>query len=295
MVGNMKSILLDTDIGTDIDDAVCLGYLLRQPKCDLVGITTVSTQPRLRASLASALCIAAGKTVPIHAGTDYPILGGIRNREVPQAQILSSFPHQADFPNASAIEFMRNTINARPGEITLLCVGPTTNVALLFSCYPGVAAKLKQLVLMCGVFIDPSEETGPVEWDAMCDPTAAAITYKSSVVSTSIGTNVTFKCRMPVTEAITRFDLAGGPFGVVSAMASIYGQTRPTLIFNDPLAAAVIFCPGICDYEQGLVEVELESDRAAGMTHFVRGTGPHKVASVVRPEMFMNHFFDVIS
>ena len=48
----MEKILLDTDIGSDIDDAVCLSYLLRQPRCELVGITTVSGQPDKRAALA---------------------------------------------------------------------------------------------------------------------------------------------------------------------------------------------------------------------------------------------------
>ena len=63
-------VLLDTDIGSDIDDAVCLAYLLRQPRCELLGVTTVSgREPRLRASLADGICRAAGRDdVPIHSG-----------------------------------------------------------------------------------------------------------------------------------------------------------------------------------------------------------------------------------
>ena len=57
-------VLFDTDIGTDIDDAVCLAYLLAQPACELLGITTVSGEPTKRAMLASALCQAAGKDIP---------------------------------------------------------------------------------------------------------------------------------------------------------------------------------------------------------------------------------------
>ena len=69
---NKKKILFDTDIGSDIDDAVCLSYLLANPQAEIVGITTVSGQPTERAELASCLCIAAGKPdIPIYPGCAY--------------------------------------------------------------------------------------------------------------------------------------------------------------------------------------------------------------------------------
>lgn len=71
----LKKVILDTDIGSDIDDAVALAYLLKHPQCQLMGITTVSGEPIERAKLASALCIAAGKPdIPIYPGTENPIL-----------------------------------------------------------------------------------------------------------------------------------------------------------------------------------------------------------------------------
>ncbi|MGB9625007.1 MAG: nucleoside hydrolase [Phycisphaerae bacterium] len=73
-------ILLDTDIGSDIDDAVALAYLLRQPQCELLGITTVTGEPEKRARLADAICRAFGRSdVPIFSGAARPIL-------VPQRQ-----------------------------------------------------------------------------------------------------------------------------------------------------------------------------------------------------------------
>ena len=68
-------ILLDTDIGSDIDDAVCLAYLLAQPDCELLGITTVTGEAVERAKMASALCKVAGKDVPIYPGVEQPIPG----------------------------------------------------------------------------------------------------------------------------------------------------------------------------------------------------------------------------
>src|SRR5438270_9043870 len=118
-------ILLDTDIGSDIDDALCMAYLLRQPLCELIGITTVSGEPERRAMLADAICRAEGRTdIPIHSGSPRPLLGAQRQPHVPQAAALERWPHTPRFAPCTAVEFMRQTIRARPGEITLLAVGP---------------------------------------------------------------------------------------------------------------------------------------------------------------------------
>ena len=65
----MTKVLLDTDIGTDVDDAVCLAYLLSHPDCELLGITTVTGEAVKRASLASVLCKAAGREIRILVAT----------------------------------------------------------------------------------------------------------------------------------------------------------------------------------------------------------------------------------
>src|SRR5512143_1335637 len=78
-------LLLDTDIGSDIDDAVCLAYLLANDRCELLGITTVTGEPQKRACLASALCAVAGKHVPICSGSPLPLLIPQRQTEAPQA------------------------------------------------------------------------------------------------------------------------------------------------------------------------------------------------------------------
>ena len=79
------NFLLDTDIGSDIDDAVCLAYLLANPACDLLGITTVSGEADLRAAIASALCKVAGRSIPIYPGRDEPLLIAQKQPHAPQA------------------------------------------------------------------------------------------------------------------------------------------------------------------------------------------------------------------
>src|SRR6476469_8774674 len=92
-------VLFDTDIGSDIDDAVALAYLLQEPRCELLGITTVSGEARERAMLADAVCRAAGREgVPIHSGTELPLLGPARQPEARQKTVLPRWPHRGDFP-----------------------------------------------------------------------------------------------------------------------------------------------------------------------------------------------------
>ena len=292
-------LLLDTDIGSDIDDAVCLAYLLRQPRCELLGVTTVSGKPRERAALADAVCLAAGrKDVPVHAGLDKGILLDVVQPECPQSAVLPKFPHRApeEFKPYTAVEFLREQIHKRPGEVTLLAIGPLTNLGALFTVDPEIPKLLKRLVLMCGVFTNRLAGVGPREWNALCDPLAAALTYRAPAPEhTSIGLEVTCKCKLDSGECIRRFKEAGGPLAVVAAMTEVWASHREKVIFHDPLAGAVIFEPGLCQYEDGQVEVELQSEHLKGMTlwNAKADPKPHRIAIDVNPAAFFEHYFGV--
>jgi hypothetical protein len=116
-------VILDTDIGSDIDDAVCLAYLLSNPECQLMGVTTVSGQADKRAMLASALCNVAGKDVPIYPGAEEPLIGRQKQPVAQQARVLGNWKHETKFPRGEAIEFMRRTIRENPGEVVYLQSG----------------------------------------------------------------------------------------------------------------------------------------------------------------------------
>src|SRR5687768_13959698 len=173
----MTKILLDTDIGTDVDDAVCLAYLLSHPDCELLGITTVTGEAEKRASLASVLCQAAGKDIPIYPGADHPMQGEQRQQIAQQAAALPRWPHETNFPKEQAIDFLANAIRSYPGQVTLLTVGPLTNIGLLFSTYPDVSELLAGLVIMGGNFDETGSEVGRIEWNIAGDPLASKIVY----------------------------------------------------------------------------------------------------------------------
>jgi purine nucleosidase len=293
-------VLLDTDIGSDIDDAVALAYLLKQSRCELVGITTVTGDPDVRATLASAICRAAGRPdIPIHVGTEQPLFVPPRQKSVQQAEALTAdWPHRNFTKENTAIKFLRDTIRSQPGELTLLTIGPLTNIALLFMLDPELPAMLKQLVMMGGRFNTRGRDGGMLEWNILCDPHAAAKVFAAPVPRlVAVGLDVTLQCRMDADECRRRFAAAGGPLAPTAAMAEVWFRDAPAITFHDPLAAALIFQPALCTTDDAHIKVETHNPHLLGLTYQRNDleTVPHEVATTVDPEGFFDHYFAVVS
>lgn len=293
-----EKILLDTDIGSDIDDAVCLAYLLAQPNCELLGITTVTGDVLKRCMLASALCKAAKQEIPIYPGASEPLLIPQLQPDVPQADALAEWPHATSFPGAAnapteAVLFMHRVIRENPGEVTLLGIGPLTNIALLFTLDTQIPSLLKRLVLMCGRFTWQAPDAWECEWNAKLDPHAAAIVYRARPpVHRSIGLDVTLQVRMPAEEVRQRF--THPLLAPVRDFASAWFANAPELIFHDPLAAVCIFEEGVCTFEEGAVDV-LVNERP-GLTVWIPGQkGRHEIAFTVDEKRFFEAFFQVFN
>lgn len=275
-------VLLDTDIGSDIDDAVALAYLLRQPRCELVGVTTVTGDTAKRAALAEVICRAAGRDdVPVHRGADRPLLHGPGQPDVPQYDAVAGRDHTLERPANTAVDFLRQTIRARPGEITLLTIGPLTNAALLFALDPEIRPLLGGFVSMAGWFGSPRPE-----WNASVDPVATAITYRAAVPAhRSVGLDVTLRCRMPADDVRARF--TDPPLDVVRDAAEVWFGHSPDITFHDPLAALAVF-DEVCTFVSGRVQTEPN-----GQTAFTEGEGPHSVATDVDVDGFFERYFSV--
>ncbi len=292
----MKKILLDTDIGTDIDDSVCLAYLLSQPECDLLGITTVSGEPVKRAMLASAICKAKGKEVPIYPGIETPFIIKQHQPEAQQAKALPKWPHEEHFPMGEAITFMRDTILANPNEVTLLAIGPLMNVALLFKTYPEVVPLLHELVIMGGRFENGLPHMPEAEWNILNDPHAAAIVYNAPLKRfRSVGLDVTMQVTMN-REEVHRYFTAP-VLQPVKDFSDVWFEMCDITTFHDPLAATVIFKEDICTFTPGTVRVELTADEPLlGLTHFKREEGgKHLIATAVDRDAFIEHYFGVVN
>lgn len=290
----MTKILLDTDIGTDVDDAVCLAYLLSHPDCELLGITTVTGEVEKRASLASVLCKAAGKDIPIYPGADHP-MGGVQRQSIAQqAAVLPRWPHEADFPRDKAVDFLADTIRAHPGEVTLLTIGPLTNAGILFSEHPDVAELLEGFVMMGGNFDDAGPEGARIEWNIACDPLASEITYNAPVrLHRSLGLNVTQQVMMSADEVRQKY--TAPILRPVLDMAEVwFAGFYPFITYHDPLAAATIFEPNLCSYEEGTVKLDQIDKPGKTIWHPDGSDAPHQVAMTVDVKRYFEHFFNIV-
>ena len=282
-------VLLDTDIGSDIDDAVCLAYLLAREDCDLVGITTVSGEAEKRAKMASALCRIAGKDVPIYPGIELPLLAQQRQPLAPQAEALTRWPHDDKYPKAEAICFMHRLIRDNPGEICLLAIGPMTNLAVLFAMDPEIPSLLRSLVLMCGHFVGDDRRC---EWNAMCDPHATGIVYRQRPdIFRSVGLDVTLKVTMDankVRNVFNKHDL----LKPVLDFSEIWFKNVEKITFHDPLTAVSLFDDDVCVFEKGEATLACrEGDKPGLMNWKSDPSGPHEVALEVDPEKFFTSYF----
>lgn len=291
-------IILDTDIGTEIDDAVCLAYLLAQPKCELLGITTVTGEADKRAMMASTLCKIAEKDIPIYPGLETPLLIPQKQIHAHQATKLKNWKHEKHFPEGKAIEFLKETIYAHPGEVTLLTIGPLTNIALLFATHPEVPSLLKGLVMMGGLYKGnvPSFTQNVAEWNISLDPHAAAIVFNAPVKKLrAIGLDVTTQVFMHAKEVKKKFQAP--LLAPIVDFAEVLFKERDKIFFHDPLAGTTIFDDNICGFEKATIHVELTNEKILGATIIDQATKQlqHAVATTVNKDLFFAHYFSVVN
>ncbi len=309
---NMEKIILDTDIGTEVDDAITLAYLLANPEAELLGITTVAGEAVERAKLASVLCKIAGKKIPIYPGCENPILVPQIELYAPQKKVLEKWEHEKEFPENRAVAFMQEMIYKHPGEITLVCIAPLTNVGLLFAMDPKIPSLLKRIVLMCGsptyTRYDGTSETmsameksdlivlgskGVLENNALIDPHATKLVYQAAVKEhMTCGLNVTSRLVMKPEEAEKIFHHP--LLEPVLDIAKEWFKDEERVTFHDPLAAVSLFHEDVCRFERGKLAIETDSRLLSGFTYWRPDeNGPHQAAMDVDKELFYQYLFEV--
>lgn len=288
---NRKMVWLDTDIGTDIDDALTLSYLLSRNDVDLLGISTVTISTLERAKLAAAICRDMGQpNLRVFTGTDHPLIVPHRQTEYPQTAALdAAVAAEVDEQIAktgAAVEAMYRAALRWPKQVHLLGIGPLTNLALLVRTHPDVADLLAGVTLMAGRFFGPAL----AEWNIWCDPHAAAIVFESFKNIRSVGLDVTLQTTRPSEEIWKVFQPAGP---TVSRSIEIFmrKQNRPTICLHDPLAAACLVDEKVLGFERGQVQIEINSGPTDGVTVFrPKDDGPHLVAKTVDLERFRKDY-----
>jgi inosine-uridine nucleoside N-ribohydrolase len=139
-----QKVIVDMDIGDDVDDAFALALLLQSPDIEIVGITTAWGDTALRAQLLERMLRETG-----HG--QIPVAQGVRTTGNPQPFTQARYAQRGKLPTRiDAIDFMLDQIKRQPGQITLLALGPLTNVGAAIQRDPATFGKLKQVAMMGG-------------------------------------------------------------------------------------------------------------------------------------------------
>lgn len=214
-------IIFDTDPG--VDDAQAIAIALRHPEIELLGMTTTYGNVDVATATHNALLLAelAGRDIPVAQGAAAPLVkprhpapahihgaNGLGNIALPEVR------GRADA--RSAAQFIVDTVNARPGEVTLVAVGPVGNLAAALQLDPSITERVKRVVIMGGSICEGGNVTPVAEANMFNDPDAAARALTAGWPLTLVGLDVTHRCVL-TPEHMARIEAGQGELGRVLA------------------------------------------------------------------------------
>ena len=281
----MRRVVIDTDPGTD--DALALLMALNSPDLLIEGITTVGGNATLAETTNNALRLVDHVTrwreVPIAVGADRPARGsfthayhvhGVEGLGV-HLPATTLKPHRAD-----AVDFIRDRVSTLPGRLTVIALGPLTNVAAALDGRPDIANAISEIVVMGGAVEVSGNVTPFAEFNIYEDPWSANAVFTSGVPVTLVGLDVTHR---------TFLHRRGGPpwFEGTSKSADLANRIladrfreradAEEFYLHDPLAVAAAIEPDILTYRRAQVSVVTDGNER-GRTVASYGDGPVNVA-----------------
>jgi inosine-uridine nucleoside N-ribohydrolase len=273
----MHRIILDTDPG--IDDALALFLALASPDVRLEAITTVSGNVHVDITTRNALALLemAGRgDIPVARGSDRPLVrqpviadyvhgrNGLGEVMLPEPRLQPGAAH--------AVDVIIEKIMAAPGEMTLVPIGPLTNIALAVRREPRIAHYTREVVIMGGALRVPGNVTPSSEFNIYADPHAAHIVLHAGWPLRLVSLDVTNQAHMqreqlhaiaasahPVTTLIQQ---------MVTYYLDVYGRPRGISAFSmhDPLCLAAALRPDLLSWKPAYVDVELTGTLTLGAT-----------------------------
>jgi purine nucleosidase len=271
----IQRVIIDTDIGTDVDDAYALAFLAKSPEIAIEAVTTVWADARLRARIAKKLLNLTGKTdIPVAVGEDMPL-----NPERPaflmghEGRGVFSEGEELRVSDTPAAELIEALLKRYPKEIKVLLIGPQTNFGKLLSERPGLAPLIEEFVVMGGTpFYGPREielfGERPIDYNLVTDPESARVVFEAGVPITMVGVNVTMPTLLK-DHHLDRIRQHGTPmtdvlYSMTVEWLRIIGKNETPM--HDSLAGAAAFTLDFLDTMMLNVAIETKGDLTAGLT-----------------------------
>ena len=307
-----RAIILDTDMASDVDDALCLALALASPELELVGITSVGREATLRARVTRRLLELAGRTeIPVFAGCRVPLLAG---------NGFNWFGHEGEgilepgsdppLQKTHAVDALLELSRERPG-LEIVAVGPLTNLAVALAKDPDFASRIGRLTVMGGHLRDVSYHgrvfAPGVDYNLCSDPHASLLVLRAGIPTTLIPADVTLRTWL-CDEDVLRIERAGSDLHAALARAlRIWTPVQRRLFepkdapafdnaafLHDPLTLACVYDESFCGFEELEIEPLIEGgvfrtlERAAS----TRATFPMRCATSVDAARFRTHLVE---
>jgi purine nucleosidase len=303
-----KCILIDTDPG--IDDSLAILLALASPELSLEGLSMVHGNCSLEQATRNGLSIlelAGAGHVPLAKGCELPLVQpsllapethgntGLGYAKLPEPRGRPIVQHGCDF--------LIEKILSSPGEITLVAVGPLTNVALAIRKEPKFAKSLKELIIMGGAIRHEGNQTALAEFNTYVDPHAAHIVFHAAIPITLVPLDVTYQCILTAQDVERLLKINSPITKFIKDATDFYMEYHDSYqgikgcIINDPLALALTFAPDLCDYQELPVDVDISGGVSMGKTfadfyNYNKKPANMKVALGVRPRDFIELFLE---
>ena len=289
-------IILDTDIGTDVDDAFALVMAVKEPEIDLLAVTTVYGDVDLRARMAKRLLNLLGKSdIPVAAGQSQPLFdgkdsywGGWEGKG-----LLEPLNEPITYDSDNAIDLMYGILKSASEKITLVAIGPLTNLAVLINNHPDVLPKVKEIICMGGT-LQPNDE----EWNVQCDP-EAAYQLLTSGLPIKLGTRHFVNKALFTQEH--RSELLSQADPVLDILVSLLDEflsrkTRDYSRMYDPITLSMAFTNQFLPTRTYPFRVSSQ-DQIVTLTQaeqYSLTTYPLAVPEIVYPEAFMTYLMQIL-
>lgn len=286
-------IILDTDIGSDIDDSFALTYLLNKEDVDLECVVTCSGESYKRVSLVEEYIKLSHQKIKVLCGQDKPLYGHELQSTCQQAKVLSTF--NDDYNVDETYQEVIKIVNEHPNEVTLIAIGPLTNLAILFTIDKTITSKLKQVIMM-GSRLDQSQEKDYlVDWNIMCDPLAAKIVFESDVKKLVI-----FPCdttyKLHHSKEYLRQNVKGKYEKLIKAMADVWFERFDGFSYHDPLCAVYAMDESIFKYKRGQMKLDFFKKVDHSYTEFIENEkGNHLVVTDFDEDKFIDELYKTIN